>query len=331
MFHSKILGTGFYVPPRVVTNFDMERLMDTSNEWILERTGIEERRFVDEGVGVADLALEAAKQALKKAGIEPRDLDFIILATLSPDYTFPGSAVLLQDKLGANTIGALDVRNQCSGFIYSLSIADQYIKTGHYQRILVVGAETHSTGIDLTTRGRDVAVLFGDGAGAVVVGSTEEEGKRILSTHLHSEGKYAKELWIEAPGSIYHPRLTHEMIDQGRHFPKMKGRVVFRHAAVRFPEAINEALEANNYQISDIDLLILHQANLRINEFVARSLEIPEEKVYNNIQRYGNTTAASIPIALDEAVEEGKVKEGSLVLLASFGSGFTWASALIRW
>lgn len=331
MLKSKILGTGFYVPPRVVTNFDLEKLMDTSNEWILERTGIEERRFVDEGVGVADLALEASKQALERAGIGPKELDFIILATLSPDYTFPGSAVLLQDKLGADTIGALDVRNQCSGFIYSLSIADQYIKTGHYKRILVVGSETHSTGIDLTTRGRDVAVLFGDGAGAVVVGPTEEEGKGILSSHLNSEGKYAKELWIEAPGSIYHPRLTHEMIDQGRHYPEMKGRAVFRHAVVRFPEAINEALASNNYQISDIDLLILHQANLRITEFVTKSLGIPEEKVYNNIQRYGNTTAASIPIAIDEALHEGKIKEGSLVLLASFGSGFTWASALIRW
>lgn len=331
MPNSKIMGTGFYVPPRVVTNFDLEKLMDTTDEWILERTGIKERRFVDEGVGVADLALEAARQALKKAGLEPKDLDFIILATLSPDYTFPGSAVLLQDKLGTDTIGALDVRNQCSGFIYSLSIADQYIKTGCYQRILVVGSETHSTGLDLTTRGREVAVLFGDGAGAVVVGPTGEEGKGVLSTHLHSEGKYVKDLWIEAPGSIYHPRLTHEMIDQGRHYPQMKGKAVFRHAVVRFPEVINEALAANNYQISDIDLLIVHQANLRITEFVARSLEIPDEKVYNNIQKYGNTTAASIPIALDEAVEEGKIREGSLVLLASFGSGFTWASALIRW
>jgi 3-oxoacyl-[acyl-carrier-protein] synthase-3 len=331
MLKSKILGTGFYVPPRVLTNFDLEKLMDTSNEWIVERTGIEERRFVDEGVGVADLALEASKQALERAGIGPKELDFIILATLSPDYTFPGSAVLLQDKLGADTVGALDVRDQCSGFIYSLSIADQYIKTRHYQRILVVGSETHSTGIELTTRGRDVAVLFGDGAGAVVVGPTGEEGKGVLSTHLHSEGKYARELWIEAPGSIYHPRLTHEMIDEGRHLPKMKGRMVFRHAVVRFPEAINEALAANNYQVSDIDLLILHQANLRITEFVAKSLGIPEEKVYNNIQRYGNTTAASIPIAIDEALQEGKIKEGSLVLLASFGSGFTWASALIRW
>ncbi|UCD84640.1 MAG: ketoacyl-ACP synthase III [Deltaproteobacteria bacterium] len=331
MLQSKILGTGFYVPPRVVTNFDLEKLMDTSDQWIQERTGIVERRFVDEGVGVADLALEASKQALERAGIGPQDLDFIILATLSPDYTFPGSAVLLQDKLGADTIGALDVRNQCSGFIYSLSIADQYIKTGCFKRILVVGSETHSTGVDLSTPGRDVAVLFGDGAGAVVVGPTEEEGKGVLSTHLHSEGKYAKELWVEAPGSIYHPRITHEMIDEGRHFPKMKGRMVFRHAVARFPEAINEALKANNYQLSDIDVLILHQANLRIIEYVAQSLEVPEHKVYNNIQRYGNTTAASIPIAIDEALQEGKIKEGSLVLLASFGSGFTWASALIRW
>jgi len=245
---------------------------------------------------------------------------------LSPDFTFPGSGVLLQDKLGIDTIGALDIRNQCTGFIYGLSIADQYIKTGMYDCILVVGSEIHSTGLDFSTRGRDVAVLFGDGAGAAIVVPSDKNDKGILSTHLHSEGKYAKELWVEIPGSFYHPRVTHEMLNEGRHYPKMNGRNVFRHAITRFQEVIKESLDAN-----DFDLLITHQANLRITEMVASMLGIPQDKVYNNIMKYGNTTAASIPIAFDEAVEKNLVRDGSLICLSAFGSGFTWASALIRW
>lgn len=332
MKRARIISVGMYVPPKVVTNKDLEKIMDTSDEWIVERTGIRERRFVEEGMGGYEMAYYASLQALERANLRPEDIDFIIYATLSPDYTFPGSGVLLQDKLcPSRTIGAMDVRNQCSGFIYSLAAADAFIRAGYYKYILVVGSEIHSTGLDLSTRGRDVAVLFGDGAGAVIVGPSDDGERGILSCHLHSEGKYARELWVEAPGSIYHPRITHEMIDEGRHYPKMNGRFVFKHAVVRFVEVIKEALDANGFKMEDLSLIIPHQANLRISQFVAQSLGLPEDKVFNNIQKYGNTTAASIPIALFEALEEGKIKEGDLVCLASFGSGFTWASALMKW
>jgi 3-oxoacyl-[acyl-carrier-protein] synthase-3 len=327
---SYIKATGRYLPPKVVKNTDLEKIMETSDEWIRTRTGIEERRFVEEGVGNYEMAYHASMEALKKANMKPEEIDLIIFATLSPDYTFPGSGVLLQDKLGLETTPALDIRNQCSGFIYGLSIADQYIRTGTYKNILLVGSEIHSTGLDLSTRGRDVAVLFGDGAGAAIISATDED-RGILSTHLHAQGKYAKELWIEAPGSIYHPRITHQMIDEGRHYPKMNGRAVFKHAIQRMVEAVYEALNANNFKISDIDLLITHQANLRISKAVQEYLNLPDEKVYNNIMKYGNTTAASIPIALDEAIEKGILKEGMLVCLTAFGSGFTWGSALIKW
>lgn len=331
MSKSRILGTGSYLPDRVVKNSDLEKLMDTSDEWIQQRTGIRERRFVDEGVGTSDLGYRASMRAIQQAGLTAQDIDFIIFATLSPDYNFPGSGCLLQEKLGVGTIGALDVRNQCSGFIYGLSIADQFIKTGMHRHVLVVGAEVHSTGLELNTRGRDVAVIFGDGGGAVIVGNATEGDSRILSTHMHSEGKYAKRLWLEAPASIHHPRITEEMLREGKHYPHMDGRYVFKHALERFQEVIHEALSANNLAIEDIDCLILHQANLRIAEAVGQSLRIPLDKMFNNIQKYGNTTAASIPIALDEAVKEGKVKSGDLVILAAFGSGFTWGAAAIRW
>jgi len=327
---SYIKATGRYLPPRVIKNTDLEKLMDTSDEWIRTRTGIEERRFVEEGMGNYEMAYYASVEALKKANMKPEEIDLIIFATLSPDYTFPGSGVLLQDKLGLETTPALDIRTQCTGFIYGLSIADQYIRTGTYKNILLVGSEIHSTGLDLSTGGRDVAVLFGDGAGAAIISATDEE-RGVLSTHLHSQGKYAKELWIEAPGSIYHPRITHQMIDEGRHYPKMNGRAVFKHAIQRMVEAVYEALNANNFKISDIDLLITHQANLRISKAVQEYLNLPDEKVYNNIMKYGNTTAASIPIALDEAIEKGILKEGMLVCLTAFGSGFTWGSAIIKW
>jgi len=331
MPQSRIIGIGSYLPERVVTNFDLAKLMDTSDEWVQQRTGIRERRFVNKGVGTSDLGMYAALRALEDAKLTPRGIDFIIFATLSPDYNFPGCGCLLQEKLGIGNIGALDVRNQCSGFIYSLSIADQFVKTGMYRYILVVGAEVHSTGLEFNNRGRDVAVIFGDGGGAVVVGPAEDGVSQILSTHLHSEGKYAQKLWLEAPGSIFHPRLNEEMLREGRHFPRMDGRYVFKHAIDRFQEVIHEALSANNLTVEDIDLLILHQANLRIVEAVSQSLKISPERVFNNIHKYGNTTAASIPIALDEAQKEGRLKTGDTIVLAAFGSGFTWGAAVIRW
>ncbi len=330
MRRSRIIGVGHYVPPKVVTNDDLSKVMDTSDAWIRERTGIEKRHFVEKGVGTADLAYEATKRLLQKSGKSLQDIDFIILATLSPDYFFPGSGVLLQQKLGINSIGALDIRAQCTGFIYGLSVADSMIRAGQYNRILLVGSEVHSTGLDLTTRGRDVAVLFGDGAGAVLIEAKETEGEEgILSTHLHADGRYAQELWVEKPGSIV--PLSPEDLEEGRHFPRMNGREVFKHAVTKFISVIDEALTTNRKRKEEIDLLVVHQANLRISEAVREYLKLPPEKVYNNIQRYGNTTAASIPLALSEAVEEGKLKKGNLVCLAAFGSGFTWGSALVRW
>ena len=310
MYKSKILGTGSYLPERVVTNADLEKLMETSDEWIQQRTGIRERRFVDEGVGASDLGVKASLRALEQARLSPRDIDFIVFATLSPDYNFPGCGCLLQEKLGMQTVGALDVRNQCCGFVYGLSVADQYVKTGMYRHILVVGAEVHSTGIELNTHGRDVAVIFGDGGGAVVVGWSGNGDGQILSTHLHSEGKYAKKLWLEAPASIYHPRLTEQMLREGKHYPSMDGRYVFRHAVDRFQEVINEALSTNDLTAADIDLLIPHQANLRISQLVAMGLELTEERVFNNIERYGNTRYWAV---LD--------RDGSLICLCVYRKG----------
>ncbi len=330
MPRAAILGLGQYLPERVVTNHDLAKLFNTSDEWIQQRTGIVERRYVDgDDIGASDLAVPAAQRAVEAAGLKMNDIEFIIFATLSPDYQFPGSACLLQDKLGLPGIGALDIRNQCSGFIYCLAVADAFIRMGMYKHILIAGAEIHSTALEFTDRGRDVTVLFGDGAGAAVLGATEEN-RGILSTHLHADGRYAKDLWIEIPASRYNPRVTREHLEQGRQYPRMNGRKVFKMAVERLPEVINEALSANGVTIGDIALLVPHQANLRINEFVAGILDIPPEKVYNNIQRYGNTTAASIPIALNEAIQEGKAKRGDLVLLAALGAGFTWASCLLR-
>lgn len=330
MPRAAILGLGQYLPDRVVTNHDLARMFNTSDEWIQQRTGILERRYADgDDVGGSDLAVPAAEQAVKAAGMRMSDVEFIIFATLSPDYFFPGSGCVLQDKLGLPGIGALDLRNQCSGFIYSLSVADAFIRMGKYKRILVVGAEVHSTALEYTDRGRDVTVLFGDGAGAAILGATEED-RGILSTHLHADGRFAKDLWLEIPASRYNPRLSKKHLEQGRHYPRMNGRKVFKMAVEKLPEVINEALTANGVTLSDIALFVPHQANLRINEFVGETLGIPPEKIYNNIQRYGNTTAASIPIALNEAIHEGKAKKGDLIMLAAFGSGFTWASCLLR-
>ena len=332
MRNSKIAGVGHYVPERVVTNKDLEKIMETSDEWIRERTGIVERRYFEEGVDTtSNMGAEAARKALRMAGLEATDLDMIVFATLSPDYVFPGSGVLLQRELGIKEIPALDVRNQCSGFVYALSVADQFIKTGMYNHVLVVGSEIHSSGLDFSTRGRGVSVIFGDGAGAVVLSPSEQDGKGILSTHLHADGEFAEELATIDPGSNKRERLTHDMIDDGSIYPYMNGNTVFKHAVTRFPEVIQEALQQNNYQPGDIDMLIPHQANLRITSYIQQKMGLSAEKVFSNIHKYGNTTAASIPIALSEAVEEGRIKEGDLVCLAAFGSGFTWASALIRW
>jgi len=327
---ARIIGTGRALPPRVVTNEELTTRMDTSDEWIVQRTGVRERRYVDPGTGSSDLGIDAARKAIDAAGITPDDIDLIIFATLSPDRIFPGNGVLVQERLGIPTVGALDVRDQCTGFVYGLSVAEAYVKGGFHDHVLVIGAEVQSTGLDFSTKGRDVAVIFGDGAGAVVVGPSDP-GRGILSSHLHSEGKHAKDLWVEAPSFIENPWLTHEMIDAGRHFPKMNGRYVFTHAVRRFPEVVLESLEKNGLTVADLSLLIPHQANLRITQAVGAALRLPAEKVFSNVERYGNTTAASIPIALDECVEEGRIREGDVVCLAAFGSGFTWASSLLRW
>ncbi|HFX18181.1 MAG TPA: ketoacyl-ACP synthase III, partial [Flavobacteriales bacterium] len=330
---SKIIGLGKYVPENIVTNNDLTKYMDTSDEWIRERTGIEERRWANQGDGntAATMGVKAAKIALERANLSPKDIDFIVFATLSPDYYFPGGGVQVQDMLGCDTIGALDVRNQCSGFVYALATADQFIKTGMYKNVLVIGAELQSLGIDKTTRGRGIGVIFGDGAGAVVLTRSDDESG-ILSNHLHSEGKYAKELTTLVPGGPVPPKVLVEDWDPNdlSYYPYMNGNFVFKHAVTRFPEAIMEGLTANNLTTEDIDLLIPHQANLRISQFVQRKLKMRDEQIMNNIQKYGNTTAASIPIALTEAWEEGRIKKGDLVVTAAFGSGFTWGSNIIR-
>lgn len=331
MLQAIIAGTGMYVPPKVVTNHDLAKLLNTSDEWIQQRTGIKERRFIEPGVGTSELAYHASVEAIKEANIDSKDLDCIIFATLSPERFFPGTGVFLQERLNIPGIPALDIRTQCTGFIYGLSIAEQFIKTGKYKNILVVGAEVQSIGLDFSDRGRDTAVIFGDGAGAVVIRATEEENCGILSTHLHADGRFAKELWIPYPSTLDDKWIKPERIAEGDHFPKMNGKLVFVHAIKKLPEVINEALSANNLRVEDIDLIIPHQANLRINMAVADQLGINAEKVFSNIQRYGNTTAASIPIALAEAKREGRIKAGAIIVLAAFGSGFTWGSALIRW
>jgi len=332
MKKSKILGVGHCVPERIVTNTELSQIMETSDEWIVERTGIEQRRWFTPGVDtVTSLSKNASELALKRAGINASDLDFIIFATITPDYYIPGNGVLLQRELGIPGIGALDIRNACSGFIYALSVADQFIKTGMYKKILVVGAEIQSSGLDKSNEGRSSAVIFADGAGAVVLGATDQENSGILSTHLHADGTFAEELYCKDPGSSREDRFSQELLDSGSFFLKMNGNVVFKHAIVRFIEVINEALEFNNLKKEDIDLLVPHQANLRISQYIQQKLNFSDDKVFNNIMHFGNTTAGTIPIALSEAWEQGRIKEGDLICLAAFGSGFTWASALIKW
>jgi 3-oxoacyl-[acyl-carrier-protein] synthase-3 len=335
MYHSKIAGLGFYVPSNIVTNDDLSKIIDTNDEWIQERTGIQERRHIIRGEDTTtSMGVKAAEIAIERSGVAKGDIDFVVFATLSPDYYFPGPGVLVQRDLGLRTVGALDVRNQCSGFVYALSVADQYIKTGMYKNILVIGSEVHSTGLDMTTRGRGVSVIFGDGAGAAVLSREEDLTKGILSTHLHSEGQHAEELIVKAPGMggrWVTDILADNDPDDESYFPYMNGQFVFKNAVVRFSEVINEGLQANNLQVSDIDMLIPHQANLRISQFIQKKFNLTDDQVYNNIQKYGNTTAASIPIALTEAWEKGKIKSGDTVVLAAFGSGFTWGSAIIKW
>ncbi|MEM7486874.1 MAG: beta-ketoacyl-ACP synthase III [Bacteroidota bacterium] len=335
MYNSRISGLGFYVPENVVTNDDLSKFMDTNDEWIQERTGIKERRHVIKGTDTTtSMGVKAAKVAIERAGIDKDEIDFIVFATLSPDYYFPGPGVLVQRDLGIKTVGALDVRNQCSGFIYGISVADQYIKSGMYKNILVIGSELHSHGLDMTTRGRGVSVIFGDGAGAAVLTREEDVSKGILSSHLHSEGQHAEELSLIAPGMG--KRWVTDILEEQdpediSYFPYMNGQFVFKNAVVRFSEVIIEGLKANGLSSEDIDMLIPHQANLRISQFVQKKFELSNDQVYNNIMSYGNTTAASIPIALTEAWEAGKVQEGDLVVLAAFGSGFTWGSVIIKW
>ncbi len=335
MYTSKITGLGYFVPENVVTNNDLKEFMETSDEWIEERTGIKERRWIDPKIGetTSTMAVKASKIAIERAGLTKDDIDFIVFATLSPDMYFPGGGVRVQDLLDMPTIGALDVRNQCSGFIYAMSVADQFIKTGMYKNILVIGAENHSGGLEKSTRGRGVTVIFGDGAGAAILSRSEEKGKGILSSHLHSEGKHARELMLEGPNTgRWVPEILAENDPEDQsYYPYMNGQFVFKHAITRFSEAIVEGLEANNFQKEDIDMLIPHQANLRIAQFIQKKFKLSDDKVHNNIMKYGNTTAASVIIALTEAWEQGKIKDNDLVVLAAFGSGFTWGSVIIRW
>lgn len=336
MYQTKIAGLGKYVPENVVTNDDLSKLMDTNDEWITERTGIKERRHIKKGDGntTATMGVKAARIAIERAGISKDDIDLIVFATLSPDYYFPGCGVQVQEMLEINTCPALDVRNQCSGFIYAISVADQFIKTGMYKNVLVIGSENHSGGLDFTDRGRSVSVIFGDGAGAAVLTRSDHNGQGILSTHLHSEGKHALELSLKGPSTNYWvPEIIADN-PQGEdipYYPYMNGQFVFKNAIQRFSEVIHEGLKENGLEVSDMDMLIPHQANLRISQFIQQKFKLTDDKVYNNIQRYGNTTAASIPIALTEAWEEGKVKDEDVVVLAAFGSGFTWGSAIIKW
>ncbi len=330
MKRTKITGVGHAVPERVVTNADLEKLMDTSDEWITDRSGIKERHHVDESTSASDLAIDASAIALDSAGLDPDDVDLIIFCTISSDYFFPGGAVQVQEKMGMKNIGAFDLRAACSGFVYGLSVADQFIRTGAHETILLIGAEVQSVALEFDTEHRHMAVLFGDGAGAVILQSSEN-GDGVLSTHLHSDGKHLQDLWLPAPGSKYKPFMSKKLIDDGLHTPSMNGREVFKNAVTRFPEVIHEALEHNELTMDDVALVIPHQANLRISQAVAKRLGVGMDKIYSNIHKYGNTTAASIPIAMSEALEEGRFGPGDNIILAAFGAGFTWGSAAIRW
>jgi 3-oxoacyl-[acyl-carrier-protein] synthase III len=331
MLRTQFLGTGFAVPDRVVTNDELSRLMDTSDEWIRTRTGIQERRWVREGETGVELGLKASQRALDMAGISPGELDAIIYATSSPDHFAPGNGVYLQRMLKVTTIPALDVRAQCSGFIYALSVADAWIRTGQYRHILIVGSEIQSTGLEISSAGRHVAVIFADGAGAAVLGPGNSENGGILAFDLHSEGDHAEKLWVDAPGSMYHPRVSQDQLEAGRQYLEMDGKEVFRHAVVRMPQSVRAVLSSAGECLEDVNLLLAHQANLRISEVMQKDLGLRDDQVYNNIMRYGNTTAATIPIALDECVRAGRLRRGDLLVMTAFGSGFMWGSAAVRW
>jgi 3-oxoacyl-[acyl-carrier-protein] synthase-3 len=331
MPHTEFIATGFHVPERVVTNAELSRLMDTSDEWITQRSGIKTRYWVSEGETGVTLAREATCQALANAGMKAADLDCIVYCTCTPDHFEPGNGVFLERELGLRDIPAIDVRNQCSGFLYGLSVADAWIRTGQYRRVLLVGAEVHSRGLDKTTRGRDTAVLFGDGAGVAILGPTTADGRGVLSTHLYADGRHAEKLWVDAPGLAHDPFISEELLQAGKHRAVMEGREVFKYASMLMPQSVATALAHNGLTPADVSLLVPHQANLRILEMVQKATGLREDQVYTNIQKYGNTTAASIPIALHEAVCEGRLKRGDVLVLTAFGSGFTWASAAIRW
>jgi 3-oxoacyl-[acyl-carrier-protein] synthase-3 len=331
MPRTAFVALGTYVPDRVVTNDELTRQMETSDAWIRERTGIRERRWVREGTENSDLAYEATKRALEKAGWEPKDVEAIVYASMTPDHMLPADGCFLNAKLGIPGVPAIDLRNQCTGFLYGLAVADAWIRIGMYRRILLVGSEIHSTGLDVSTRGRDVSVIFGDGAGAALLEATDDPGRGVLSCHLHADGRFATDLYCEAPGSKFHPRVQPQMIESGAVYPRMEGQKVFKNAVSRMPEVLREALQQNGLSPGDLKVVVPHQANLRISQMVQRSLELRDDQVFNNIERYGNTTAASIPLALAEAVEARGIRRGDLVGLCAFGAGFTWASALVRW
>ena len=331
MPRTDFISTGYYVPERVVTNVELESYMTTSDEWIRKRSGIEERRWCEEGQGGSDMAKIATERALEKAGMEADEIDCIIVATISPDYFFPGTGVFLQRKLGLSEIPCFDLRNQCSGFLYGLQTADAFIQLGQYKRVLLVGTEIHSTGLQVNDVGRDTAVLFGDGAGVAILGPTDDEDRGVRAVRTHADGNFAEKLWAPAPACIKNPFISHQDIDDMLVRPFMTGKEVFRHAVTRMPQVIHEVLDEAGLTLDQVDMVIPHQANLRISEMVQRKLGLPDDKMYNNIMRYGNTTAASIPIALSEAVDEGKIERGDLVAFTAFGSGFTWGGALVRW
>ncbi|MFN0250824.1 MAG: 3-oxoacyl-ACP synthase III family protein [Kofleriaceae bacterium] len=330
-YRSRILGIGMSVPKKIVTNQDLAKVMETSHEWIVERTGIEQRHWVEPGETGATLGAAASRQAIERAGIDVKDIDMIVLATLSPDFNFPGTGVFVQRELGLKEIPCLDIRQQCTGFIYGLSVADAYIRTGMFKNILLIGTEVHSTGLDVSTTGRDVTVLFGDGAGAAVIGRATDDKHMLLSTHIHADGSEAEILWTEYPASARHPRVSAEAMAERRHYPTMNGKKVFKHAVTRMPAAIMEGMVTNNLKLEDIDMLIPHQANLRINQMVANMIGMPEAKTHNTIMKWGNTTAASIPMCFYDALEHGKIKSGDLVCLVAFGAGLTWGSAFLRY
>ena len=331
MPHTEFIATGFHVPDRVVTNDELSRMMDTSDEWITQRSGIRTRHWVSDGETGASLARAATLKALARASLQPSDLDCIVYCTCTPDHFEPGNGVFLERELGLTDIPAIDVRNQCSGFIYGLSVADAWIRTGQYRRVLLVGAEVHSRGLDKTTRGRDTAVLFGDGAGVAILGPTDDPRRGVLSTHLFADGRHAEKLWVDAPGLAHDPYISEELIREGRHRAVMDGRDVFKFASILMPQSVVAALQANCITPADVTLLVPHQANRRIMEMVQKAIGLRDDQVYVNIEKYGNTTAASIPIALDEALCEGRLERGDLLVLTAFGSGFTWASAAVRW